>query len=92
MRARDVTATIRMSVDHPSIRNVSGTAVRDRDQLELSRVPVDQPTNANVSGTAREKSCHTICDFFSKTESDFAALGRRGAFPLAMSLCGVWNI
>jgi hypothetical protein len=53
-------------------------------------VPVDHPTIANVSGTAREKSRRTICDFFSKPESDFAAQGRRRAFPLGhtMSVIG----
>jgi hypothetical protein len=43
---------------------------------------VDHPTIRNVSGAAREKSRRTICDFFPKPESDFAALGRRTAFPL----------
>jgi hypothetical protein len=44
------------------------------------RVPVDHPTVANVSGTAREKSRRTICYFFSKPESDFAAYRRAAGY------------
>jgi hypothetical protein len=40
----------------------------------------DPRPSRNVSGSAERDRCSPICDFFPKTESDFAALGRRTAF------------
>jgi hypothetical protein len=68
----------------PATLRPSGTVSGVRSALSRrqsrSACLVDSPIIAYVSGTAREKSRRTICDFFPKTESDFAALGRRGKF------------
>ena len=80
-QARDPTTRLRPStIDHRKRLWVRGA--QQGRQPGPSACPSTIRPSGNVSGTAREKSRRTICDFFQKTESDFAAPGRRRTFPL----------
>ena len=81
-------------IKYLTIAKVSGAVVRNRDgvrgaQSRRQPRPSACPSTIRPSRTSlgpREKNRRTICNFFSKPESDFAALGRRGAFPLGHTI------
>jgi hypothetical protein len=76
-----------ITVNRPStIQQCLWVPVRDGD-VNRDHPRAHRPsTIANVSGTGGVKSRPAHLRFFPKTESDFAALTRRGAFPLGRTM------